>query len=170
MFSKAAARVPAQSHLYGDRQINGFKHSAHHRHRAVDVAHQASTTASAVDLGHGATHVDIDGFVAMVFQPARGLHQMNRLATKDLHRQRTIFQASLHKIHRLGSFGPQHGCQHEVCRCQAQTTRAAQDQSKRQLCVASERSEEESRREQSSADCDGRSCQLFDGHLAGRRI
>ncbi len=93
-----SGRVPAEPHLDTHGESNGFHNFFCHLHGTAGVAHQAGTATGSVDFRHGASHVQINCFVASIFEPFGRSNDIRSASTEELHCQRPVFRSCRHKL------------------------------------------------------------------------
>ena len=69
----------------------------------IGIAHQFGPAPLPVDVGHRATHVEVDAFVALPFEPTSCLREISGLSAKDLDRERNILTVGLDQLQRFDS-------------------------------------------------------------------
>jgi len=90
--------VPAESHLDCHGNPHGADQLLNHPHGIVRTAHQTGSAAGSVDLGHGATHVDINSLIPLFLQPHGCADQIFGATAEDLNGQRAVFRGCGHQF------------------------------------------------------------------------
>lgn len=137
--------VPAEPHFDRDRNAHRLDHLPDQPAGAVGIAHETGPAPLPGDLGHRAAHVDIDRFVAPLFQPLGRGDEMANFSAVNLHRERFVFGVRDDQLAGPAGAGNQMRRLHEISRRQPDTPAFPDHAPERQMRVPGQGGEEVAR-------------------------